>query len=93
MALLGGEFTNTLALAEAHRAILKITKLRKVADAAILRTRKQLDIVPVTEDDVAEAMLHTELDIFDAIHVVTAQGSEFVTYDTRLKEYVKRARK
>ncbi len=92
IAILGGGFTNTLALAEAHRAILKITKIRKAADAAVLRIQKQLEIVPVTIDDISEAAKHTEIDIFDAIHIVTAQGAEFVTYDKELKAYAKKTR-
>lgn len=91
-ALLGGGFTNTTVLAEAHRAILKITKDRTVANDAVNNVRKQLEILPVTEDDIAEAMQHTEIDIFDAIHIVTAQGSEFVTYDKELKAYAKKTR-
>lgn len=93
IAILGGGFTNTLALAEAHRAIEKITRDRTTADNAVRQTQKHLEIRPVTEDDVAEALRHSTLDLFDAIHVATANDAEFVTWDRKLKDYAKTRRK
>lgn len=83
-----GGLTNCLVLMESFNCIERITKNRRLATDTIRSLLGNLEVVPISDNLVFEALRRTEkynLKIYDLVHYITAllRGcSSFVSYDS-----------